>query len=77
MKLSMLTVCGLVFGLLLTSPQKAVSQDSSTASKLEVRVNYTGSGTVDEKHKIYVVAVGLAGFRQRRKHARRDATSLV
>ncbi len=55
MKLSIFTVCGLVFGLLLTSPQKAVSQDSSAASKLQVRVNYTGAGTVDEKHKIYVV----------------------
>jgi hypothetical protein len=44
---------GMVLGLLVTSGVRAVPQD--TASKLQVRLNYTGSGTVDEKHKIYVV----------------------
>lgn len=41
-------------GLLCLSPA-AVSQDAAAASKLQVRVNYTGSGMVDSKHKIYVV----------------------
>lgn len=55
MKLSMLAFCGMVFGLLLTARSTALPQDSSAPSKLQVRVNYTGAGKVDEKHKIYVV----------------------
>ena len=55
MKLSVAAFAGLVMALLLTSPQKAVSQDSAAGSKLQVRTNYTGAGTVDEKHKLFVV----------------------
>lgn len=44
----------ILFGLLVTTSQRAVSQDSSAPAKLQVHLNYTGSGTVDDKHKIYV-----------------------
>ncbi len=55
MKLRAVAMCGVIFGLLLVSPRTAISQDSSPAFKLKVHVKYTGSGTVDEKHKVYVV----------------------
>ncbi len=55
MKLHTVVMCGVVGALLLASPRPAVSQDSSAASSLKVHVNYTGAGTVDEKHKVYVV----------------------
>jgi hypothetical protein len=42
-----------ILGLLVTWPPQAVSQGKT--AKLEVQVHYSGSGTVDEKHKIYVV----------------------
>ena len=40
-------------GTVLMSALTARAQDKS--SKLEVQVTYTGSGTVDEAHKVYVV----------------------
>ncbi len=56
MKRYLVLVCGLVFlGLLFAWPRQAAPQDTSKSSTLEVHVNYSGSGTVDEKHKIYVV----------------------
>jgi hypothetical protein len=55
MKRGWLSVFGLILGLILVSPSRVVSQAASGPSKLEVRVNYTGSGTVDDKHKVFVV----------------------
>ncbi len=55
MKRSVFVICAGVLGLLLTSPRTAISQGASEGSTLKVRVNYSGAGTVDEKHKIYVV----------------------
>jgi len=55
MRIGVVPLCGMLLGLLATSPPQAVSQEAAKASKLEVRLNYSGSGTVDEKHKIYVV----------------------
>ena len=55
MKIRFVSALVIVCGFLVTSPQRAVSQDTNAASKLEVHLNYTGSGTVDDKHKIYVV----------------------
>ncbi len=56
MKTCLIPVCGFVLlGLLFAVPRQAISQDQSKGSTLQVRVNYTGTGTVDEKHKIYVV----------------------
>ena len=37
-----------LLGLLILAPQSAVSQDTSTASTLDVHVSYMGSGTVDK-----------------------------
>jgi len=55
MKASVFATYAVVFGLLLGSPRTAVCQDSNAGSKLQVHLNYAGAGTVDEKHKIYVV----------------------
>lgn len=55
MKLSTWAVCLVGLGALLTFPDSAVSQDSVAASKLQVRVSYTGASKVDEQHKIHVV----------------------
>ena len=57
-------VSGLVIlcGLLVTSSQRAVSQDASAPANLQVHLNYTGSGTVDDKHKIYVALWDSADF---------------
>jgi hypothetical protein len=50
-----LKFCGLlVLGLLAVASPRAQSQDSKTGATVQVRVNYSGSGTVDENHKIYV-----------------------
>lgn len=54
MKASVFATCAAAFGLLLNSPQIVMCQDSNTGSKLEVHINYSGTGTVDQKHKIYV-----------------------
>lgn len=62
MKFSLVPLAGVLLGLLVIAPPRASSQDSTAGSKLEVRVNYTGSGTVDEKHKIYVVLWDSADF---------------
>jgi hypothetical protein len=43
----------LLSGTVLVSALSAGAQAAS--SKLEVQVSYTGSGTVDESHKVYVV----------------------
>ena len=52
---SYLKLCGsLVLGLLAIAWPQANSQESGTGGTLEVRINYSGSGTVDENHKIYV-----------------------
>jgi hypothetical protein len=50
-----LTFCGLlVLGLLAVVSPQAQSQDSKPGGTVQVRVEYSGSGTVDENHKIYV-----------------------
>src|SRR5580693_5874992 len=43
----------LLSGVVFTSALTARAQDKS--AKLEVQVSYTGSGEVDESHKVYVV----------------------
>jgi hypothetical protein len=55
MKASVFATSAVVFGLLLSSPRTAACQDSNGGSKLQVHLNYSGTGAVDEKHKIYVV----------------------
>jgi hypothetical protein len=55
MRIGLIPACAILFSLSVAGPQRAVSQDASTPSVLKVHLNYTGSGTVDETHKIYVV----------------------
>jgi hypothetical protein len=55
MKAGVFAICAVVSGFLLASARIALCQDTNVGSKLEVRVNYSGTGTVDDKHKIYVV----------------------
>lgn len=54
MKASIFATSAAVFGFLLSSPQIMVCQESNAGSTLQVRLNYSGTGTVDEQHKIYV-----------------------
>ena len=46
----------------LAMPRRAASQDSNTSFKIQVNASYTGAGTVDEKHKVYVVLWDTADF---------------
>lgn len=63
MKICFIPVCGLaLLGLLFASPRWAAAQDTNKGSTLQVHVNYSGSGTVDEKHKIYVVLWDSTAF---------------
>ncbi|MDQ2773470.1 MAG: hypothetical protein M3Y57_00860 [Acidobacteriota bacterium] len=55
MRIGLIPACAILFGLSLAGPQRAVSQDASAPSVLKVNLNYTGSGTVDGTHRIYVV----------------------
>jgi hypothetical protein len=62
MKFSFVALLALFFGCFLASPPTAVSQGSSANSNLKVHVTYTGAGTVDEKHKVYVFLWDSADF---------------
>jgi hypothetical protein len=55
MKHRCIAVSGAVLGLLLSTAGTALPQTATVPSKIEVQVHYSGSGTVDQKHKIYVV----------------------
>ncbi|MBV9762561.1 MAG: hypothetical protein JO340_18520 [Acidobacteriaceae bacterium] len=48
--------------LLLAAPQAASPQDSSSGGTIKIKLDYTGSGTVDENHKIYVALWNSADF---------------
>ena len=48
--------------LLLATPRTGISQQSNASYTLEVRMNYTGTGTVDEQHKVYTVLWDSADF---------------
>jgi hypothetical protein len=55
--------CGLIIlGLLAVLSPQAISQETKTGGTIQVRINYTGSGTVDASHKIYVVLWDSAAF---------------
>ena len=54
MKLKLALCAAFVISLAALTSPPAKGQESKGAT-LEVKVNYTGTGTVDEKHKIYVV----------------------
>lgn len=55
MKRRLLIVCAAAVLSLLATPRNGASQEPNASYTLKVRVNYTGTGTVDEQHKIYVV----------------------
>ncbi len=64
-----LACCGLlVLGLLTVSSPQAKGQESKTGGTLQVRVEYTGSGAVDESHKIYVVLWDSPAFVDESSH---------
>ncbi|HYO80251.1 MAG TPA: hypothetical protein VES20_02530 [Bryobacteraceae bacterium] len=52
----------MTLGLLALCPAQATSQETKTGKTVEVRVNYAGSGAVDENHPIYVVMWDTAAF---------------
>lgn len=55
MKSVFLTSCALTIGLLIAWPSGAFAQASDAPSSLKVRANYSGAGTVDATHKVWVV----------------------
>lgn len=55
MKYPILAVSGVFLALLLSTARPSFPQAATMPSRIEVRIHYSGSGTVDEKHKIYVV----------------------
>ena len=67
MKASVFAISAVVCGFLLASSRIGLGQDANTGSKLQVHVSYSGTGAVDDKHKIYVI-VGFAGFCEGRRH---------
>ena len=54
MKANVFAICVVVCGFLPASPCIAVGQEGGAVSTLEVHVKYSGTGTVDDQHKIYV-----------------------
>jgi len=54
MKANVFAICVVVCGVLSVSPCISVGQEGNAGSKLEVHVKYSGTGPVDDKHKIYV-----------------------
>jgi hypothetical protein len=52
MKHRTLCLCAASALLLMATPRTGVSQDANASYTLQVRVNYTGTGTVDEQHKV-------------------------
>jgi hypothetical protein len=51
-------------GLLLALPQRATPQQSQAGSTIKVTLDYTGTGTVDENHKIFVALWDSPAFVQ-------------
>ena len=61
--LKQLAFCGLItLGLFALSARQAMSQATKTGPTVEVRVNYTGSGAVDQDHPVYVVLWDTGAF---------------
>jgi hypothetical protein len=54
MKHAVLPIYGAALGLLLSTAQTGLPQSATAPSKLSVHIHYSGAGTVDQKHKIYV-----------------------
>jgi hypothetical protein len=52
LKLTYLSLLALGFAALVSTPAR--SQESKAGATLEVKINYSGSGTVSEKNKIYL-----------------------
>lgn len=55
MRKSLYVVCGFfLLGLSIAVSRQENSAEKKMGGTIEVRVNYSGSGTVDEKHKIFI-----------------------
>ena len=61
MKANIFTICMVVCGFLSVSSFIAVGQQGSAGYKLEVHVKYSGTGTVNDKQKIYVALCIVPG----------------
>lgn len=59
--LSVVSACAAA-ALLLAAPQAASPQAAADGGTIKVKLNYTGSGTVDANHKIYVALWNSADF---------------
>jgi len=65
MRKRLYVVCGLlILGISAAVCRQATAQEKKAGATVAVRVNYTGSGTVDEGHKIYVALWDSPGFTQ-------------
>ncbi len=62
MKLHLQRYAPLLIALIAFSAPLLKSQDAKTDRVVEVKVNYTGTGTVDEKHKIYIAMWDTGDF---------------
>lgn len=63
-KLAYLAPAVLALGVALFAAPQGKTEDKQAARTLKVKLNYTGSGTVDEKHKIVVFLFDSADFTQ-------------
>lgn len=54
MKVNFAAVCA-AFAALISTPQTGLPQNANSPSRLKVAVHYSGTGTIDQEHKIYVV----------------------
>ena len=55
-------ICAAAALLLLATPRNGRTQATNESYKLQVNVKYTGTGTVDAQHKVYVVLWDSADF---------------
>ncbi|MBV9500242.1 MAG: hypothetical protein JO138_12795 [Acidobacteriaceae bacterium] len=62
MKFSVVGCISILLGFLTTAVPAAMSQEANAVSTLKVHITYSGSGTADEKHKIYVVLWDTPAF---------------
>ena len=58
------TICLAVGLLILAFGSRSVAQEKAASRTLKVKLHYTGSGTVDDKHKIVVFIFDSPDFTQ-------------
>lgn len=63
-KLAYLACAGLILGLTVYGSQQGKSGEKQAGRTLKVKLAYNGTGTVDEKHKIFIFLFDSADFIQ-------------